>query len=88
MHPIARALVDGGHRALFALVDRCNTADVDEARLRTVDPTLASLRNLNERSAYETARAEPVHAAPTSMRSVYADSGAHEAQETRVRGSA
>lgn len=69
VHPIARALVDGGHRALFALVDRCTTADVDEARLRAVDPTLASLRNLNERSAYETARAEPVHAAPTSMRS-------------------
>ena len=69
VHPVARALVDDGHRALFALVDRCNSVDVDEARLRAVDPALASLRNLNERSAYETARAEPVHAAPTSMRS-------------------
>lgn len=69
VHPIARTLVDGGYRALFALVDRCHNADVDEARLRAVDPALASLRNLNERSAYETARAEPVRAAPTSMRS-------------------
>lgn len=58
VHPIAQALVADGHRALFALVDRCNTVGIDEARLRAVDPTLASLRNLNERSAYDAARDE------------------------------
>jgi molybdopterin-guanine dinucleotide biosynthesis protein A len=88
LHPIARALVDDGQRALFALVDRCATVDVDEARLRAVDPTLASLRNLNERSAYETARAEPADATPTSVGSVDAGGGAHGTHATRVSGSA
>lgn len=67
VHPIARALVDDGHRALFALVDRCRTVDVGEERLRAVDPSLASLRNLNAPGEYEIARAEVIPGAPPSM---------------------
>ena len=69
VHAIARALVNDGHRALFALVDRCHTIDVDERRLRTVDPTLASLRNLNERGEYDAARTEPFPAELARMTS-------------------
>ncbi len=57
--PMAQLLVSDGHRALFALVDRCRTRDVAESALRAADPLLGSLRNLNEREAYEAARAEP-----------------------------
>ena len=59
VHPIARALVDDGQRALFALADACRSAEVDEGRLRAADPALASLRNLNHPREYEAARAEP-----------------------------
>lgn len=55
----ARILVDDGQRALFALVDRCPSRDVSEDAFRAADPSLASLRNLNDRAAYEAARAEP-----------------------------
>jgi molybdopterin-guanine dinucleotide biosynthesis protein A len=57
--PTARTLVGDGQRALFALVDRCRSRDVAEGALRAADPSLASLRNLNDRQAYEAARAEP-----------------------------
>ena len=55
----AQALVSDEQRALFTLVDRCRSRDVAEGALRAADPSLASLRNLNEREAYEAARAEP-----------------------------
>ena len=54
----AHALVDDGHRALFALVERCRSRDVVEDVLRAADPSLASLRNLNDRASYEAALAE------------------------------
>ncbi len=57
--PMAHKLVGDGQRALFALVDRCRSRDVAESALRAADPLLGSLRNLNEREAYEAARAEP-----------------------------
>ena len=56
--PMAHKLVGDGQRALFALVDRCRSRDVAESALRAADPLLGSLRNLNEREAYEAARAE------------------------------
>ena len=64
--PMAHILVGDGHRALFALVDRCRTRDVAESALRAADPLLGSLRNLNEREAYEAARAEPLPAIGSS----------------------
>ncbi len=56
--PIASGLVNDGQRALHALADRCRIRDVGADELRAADPAHDALRNLNDRAAYEAARAE------------------------------
>ncbi len=52
----ARALLDAGTRRPLSLIDQSLTRRVDVNELRTIDPELDSLRNLNTMEEYEAAK--------------------------------
>jgi molybdenum cofactor guanylyltransferase len=56
--PVAEALLDGGLPKPALLFERCATRWLDDAAAREVDPTLQSLRNLNDTAEYAAARSE------------------------------
>lgn len=75
VRPSVTRLVADGEQSVRALIDGCRCVDVSEDRLRAVDPTLASLRNLNTPDDYEAARSESLVTGARTERHVPSRSG-------------
>jgi len=55
LHPLLTELLARGERRAHAFTERCGAQVVSSADLADVDPTMDSLRNMNDRESYERA---------------------------------